>query len=160
VNTSAQMEEFGRSLGMVANAGDVIVLTGDLGAGKTTFSRGFGDALELDTPVSSPTFVVARTHQSTASGRPALVHVDAYRLGSPGELDDLDIDVDNSIVLAEWAAPYVHVLSDRWLEILIERPAGGDISDIEADEPRTVTLIFHGAAPGSYQKFFDQAGAQ
>jgi len=159
VNTSAEMEALGKRMGSVAKAGDVIVVTGELGAGKTTFSRGFGEALGLEAPVSSPTFVVARTHQRTAPGEPPLVHVDAYRLGSAGELADLDIDVENSIVLAEWAAPYAHVLSDNWLEVRCVRPAGGDISDIEADQPRTVTLVIHGGTPGVYHQFFDQAGA-
>ena len=159
VDTSADMEALGKRLGAVARARDVLVLTGELGAGKTTFARGFGEALDLETPVSSPTFVVARTHQRKTPGHPPLVHVDAYRLGSAGELDDLDIDVQASIVLAEWAAPYAHVLSDHWLEIQCVRPAGGDISQIEQDQPRSVTLVLHGGEPGAYQQFFDQAGA-
>ena len=160
VNTSAEMEALGQALGSVAQAGDVIVLTGELGAGKTTFSRGFGAALDLESPVSSPTFVVARTHQSTIPGKPALVHVDAYRLGSPGELDDLDIDLPHSIVVAEWAAPYVQVLSDQWLEITLVRPAGGEIADIEGDQPRVVTLAAHGKQPELYQRYFQRAGAR
>jgi tRNA threonylcarbamoyladenosine biosynthesis protein TsaE len=129
---------------MVARAGDVLVLTGELGAGKTTFARGFGEALDLDTPVSSPTFIVARTHQRQDAGLPPLVHVDAYRLGSAAELDELDIDVEGSIVLAEWAAPYVDTLASSWVEISLSRPVG-DSGDLETDEPREVTLQGHGS---------------
>jgi tRNA threonylcarbamoyl adenosine modification protein YjeE len=129
---------------MAARAGDVVVLTGELGAGKTTFARGFGEALDLDTPVSSPTFIVARTHQRQRPGLPPLVHVDAYRLGSAAELDELDIAVESSIVLAEWAAPYADTLASSWVEVSLSRPVG-DAADLEADEPRDVTLKGHGA---------------
>jgi tRNA threonylcarbamoyl adenosine modification protein YjeE len=157
VTTSSNMEALGERLGLVATAGDVIVLSGALGAGKTTFARGFGRSLNLEAPVSSPTFVVARTHRSLTPGAPALVHLDAYRLGSAGELDDLDIDVANSIVLAEWAAPYVSVLSTKWLDIELVRPSGGDGVDVESDEPREVTLTAHGDDTSLFQRFVDQA---
>jgi len=119
------------------------VLTGELGAGKTTFSRGFGDALELDTPVSSPTFVVAREHRLAQGPIPRLVHIDAYRVGSAAELDELDIDVPGSIVLAEWSAPYASVLSESFVEMVFERPMG-EGEDFESDQPRTVTFRGHG----------------
>jgi len=144
IPTSADMERWGHSCGMVASAGDVIVLTGELGAGKTTFARGFGEALNLDTPVLSPTFIVARTHQRRDPGLPPLVHVDAYRLGSAAELDELDVDVQGSIVLAEWAAPYADTLASSWVEISLRRPMG-DSSNLEIDEPRDVTLQGHGS---------------
>ena len=115
IPTSEAMERFGESLALVAKAGDVIVLAGELGAGKTTFARGFGRALRLATPMSSPTFVVARTHQPSTAGEPPVVHIDAYRIGSLAEMADLDVDSDSSIVLAEWAAPYASALSDSWL---------------------------------------------
>ena len=143
VPTSDAMEKLGAALGAVASAGDVIVLTGELGAGKTTFARGFGEALGLSTAVSSPTFVVAREHASV-SGSPPLVHVDAYRLSSAVELEDLDIDVENSIVLAEWARPFASVLSSSWLDIEIERPVGSDGGDVDSDQPRSVTITVHG----------------
>lgn len=143
IPTSADMERFGFLCGSVAQAGDVLVLTGELGAGKTTFARGFGDALDLDTPVSSPTFIVARTHPRQDDALPALVHLDAYRLGSAAELDELDIDVPHSIVLAEWAAPYAEALSDSWVDIILERPVG-DSSNLEGDEPRDVEIRAHG----------------
>lgn len=142
VPTSDAMEKLGAALGAVASAGDVIVLTGELGAGKTTFARGFGEALGLSTAVSSPTFVVAREHSST-HGTP-LVHIDAYRLGAAVELEDLDIDVENSIVLAEWARPFASVLSSSWLDIEIERPVGSDGGDVDSDQPRSVTITVHG----------------
>ena len=141
--TSADMERWGSLCAGVAEAGDVIVLTGELGAGKTTFARGFGEALDLDTPVSSPTFIVARTHPRKDPALPSLVHIDAYRLGSAAELDELDIDVEKSIVLAEWASPYASALADSWVEIVLERPVGGSAS-LEDDEPRQATLVAHG----------------
>lgn len=143
IPTSAEMERWGELCGAAARAGDVLVLTGDLGAGKTTFARGFGEALDLETPVASPTFIVARTHPRQQPELPALVHLDAYRLGSAAELDELDIDVENSIVLAEWAAPYAGALASSWVEISIARPVG-DSPDLEGDEPREVSLSAHG----------------
>ena len=86
-----QMHELGLELGKALRAGDVLVLTGPLGAGKTTLTRGIGEGLGVRGPVTSPTFVLARTHPSLGEG-PPLVHVDAYRLNSAVELDDLDID--------------------------------------------------------------------
>ena len=160
VASTEQMEALGRKLALVARAGDVIVLTGELGAGKTTFARGFGQALGLVYPVSSPTFVVARTHQAEKPQGTPLVHIDAYRLGSAGELDDLDIDVAGSIVLAEWAAPYAHVLAPDWLEITLERPVGGDLEDIEADEPRVVSFAIHSHTPDIFHRFLDAAGVR
>ncbi len=154
VPTSADMERWGHRCGMAARAGDVLVLTGELGAGKTTFARGFGEALDLDTPVSSPTFIVARTHQRQDPSLPPLVHVDAYRLGSAAELDELDIDVEGSIVLAEWAAPYVDTLASSWVEISLSRPRG-DSADLETDEPREVTLQGHGATSDLIQRLVE-----
>lgn len=159
VPTSEAMERLGESLARVARAGDVIVLTGELGAGKTTFARGFGRALELATPMSSPTFVVARTHQPSKPGGPPVVHIDAYRLGSRAEMAELDVDVDSSIVLAEWAAPYASALSDSWLEIVVERPVATELLDIESDEPRQVSLSAQGASPERYERFIEAAGA-
>lgn len=155
VATSEQMEALGRSMGSRADAGDVIVLTGELGAGKTTFARGFGDALGLTTAVSSPTFVVAREHRREMTGQPALVHIDAYRLSQAAELEDLDIDVPRSIVLAEWAAPYASVLSRSWLEIRVSRPIGGESDDIEGDQPRELDVIVHGDDMARYQKYLE-----
>lgn len=149
------MHALGLQLGAALSAGDLVVLTGPLGAGKTTLSRGVGEALNVRGPITSPTFVIARTHPSL-SGGPALVHVDAYRLGSPAELDDLDIDFAHSVVLVEWGAGMLDGVSESWLDVTIERPLGADddTSDTDAvdsddtaelnDEPRTVTITGHG----------------
>lgn len=143
VPTAVAMEALGASIAVLSQAGDVFVLTGELGAGKTTFSRGFGEAMNLETQVSSPTFVVAREHLSRTAGGPPLVHIDAYRVGSAQELDELDIDVPHSVVVAEWAAPFAFVLSDSWLELSFERPHG-KADNLEADQPRTVSVAGHG----------------
>ena len=144
IPTTEAMESLGRSIAFVAHAGDVFILTGELGAGKTTFARGFGEGLAVETPVSSPTFVVAREHPSRTPHTPPLVHIDAYRLGSAAEFEELDIDVPSSIVLAEWSAPSASLLSDTWLELEFHRPSGeGD--DFDTDQPRTITLTPHGS---------------
>jgi len=121
----------------VLRAGDLLVLTGALGAGKTTLTRGIGEGLGTIGTVSSPTFVIARTHQTTSNTN--LVHVDAYRLGSVHEFDDLDIDLDNSVVVVEWGRGFAEDLTDDWLDIEIERAKTSD------DEMRTVTIETHGS---------------
>ena len=131
VATAERMTAFGESLASELRAGDLLVLTGPLGAGKTTFTRGLGAGLGVRGRVQSPTFVLARTHPPLADG-PALVHVDAYRLGSALELDDLDIDFAGSVVVVEWGGGMLDGVSDSWLEIDIERPVGG--SDAAADD--------------------------
>ncbi|MBN9238811.1 MAG: tRNA (adenosine(37)-N6)-threonylcarbamoyltransferase complex ATPase subunit type 1 TsaE [Micrococcales bacterium 70-64] len=120
-------------------AGDLVMLNGELGAGKTTFTRGLGEQLGVRGAVTSPTFVLARTHPAEPA---PLVHVDAYRLGSAMELDDLDIDYAGSIVVVEWGAGLLDGVAESWLELDIDRPHGGDP---EAEvEPRTVTITGHG----------------
>lgn len=116
------MHELGLRLGRVLRAGDLVILTGPLGAGKTTLSRGIGEGLGVRGPITSPTFVLARTHPSLVDG-PPLVHVDAYRLADAGELDDLDLDFDGSVVVAEWGAGLIDT-RDSWIEVLIHRPTG------------------------------------
>ncbi|SDY44431.1 tRNA (adenosine(37)-N6)-threonylcarbamoyltransferase complex ATPase subunit type 1 TsaE [Herbiconiux ginsengi] len=123
ISTPEEMHEFGRRIADLLRAGDVVLLSGDLGAGKTTFTRGLGEGLDVRGPVTSPTFVLARTHPPL-SGGPALVHVDAYRLGSALELDDLDIDFAHSVVVVEWGAGMIEALTDSYLAIDIERPHG------------------------------------
>jgi len=93
----------GARLAAVLRAGDLLILAGDLGAGKTTFTQGVGAGLAVRGPITSPTFVIARVHPSLAGG-PALVHVDAYRLGGIAELDDLDLDtsLDDAVTVDEW----------------------------------------------------------
>lgn len=114
----------GRRLGAVLGAGDVLILTGDLGAGKTTFTQGLGEGLGIRGPVTSPTFVIARVHPALADG-PDLVHVDAYRLAGALELDDLDLDtdVDAAVTVVEWGEGLAEALSPDRLELSLERAA-------------------------------------
>lgn len=147
------MARLGAVLAAELRAGDTVLLTGELGAGKTTLTRGLGAALGVRGAVTSPTFVLARTHPRVDG--PALVHVDAYRLRDAAELDDLDLDFAGSIVVVEWGAGLLEHLVDEWLAITIERPTGaGATADARAAanddlngaaddapiEPRTVTV--------------------
>ncbi len=137
ISTAEEMNEFGIRVARILKAGDLVILTGPLGAGKTTFTRGVGEGLKAIGNVSSPTFVIARTHKRENSSVP-LVHVDAYRLSSVHEFDDLDIDIENSIVLVEWGRGFAEALADSWLDIEIERDTTGE------SEVRTVTVIANG----------------
>ncbi|WP_309127689.1 tRNA (adenosine(37)-N6)-threonylcarbamoyltransferase complex ATPase subunit type 1 TsaE [Microbacterium sp.] len=142
IATADAMEQLGHRIGERLGAGDLLVLTGPLGAGKTTFTRGLAEGLGVRGPVQSPTFVIARTHPSLVGGAP-LVHVDAYRLGSAAELDDLDIDFARSVVVIEWGRPMADAVADSWWDIELERPVGGaDVADedLDADAPRFVTI--------------------
>jgi tRNA threonylcarbamoyladenosine biosynthesis protein TsaE len=125
ISTEDQMHEFGVRLGSLLVAGDLLSLNGPLGAGKTTFTRGIGEGLQAQGNVSSPTFLIARTHE-TKSGIP-FHHIDAYRLSTPAELDDLDIDFANSISVIEWGSGYAEGLTDSMLEIQIERDLETDL---------------------------------
>jgi len=127
---------FGMRLGRLLRAGDLVVLTGGLGAGKTPLTQGIGAGLGVRGPVTSPTFVIARVHPSTVGG-PALVHVDAYRLGGALELDDLDLDADvaDSVTVVEWGHGVAERLADAYLEVVLT--AG-------ADETRTLSLTGFG----------------
>jgi tRNA threonylcarbamoyladenosine biosynthesis protein TsaE len=137
IEDAEQMHQLGLRLAKMLKAGDLVVLTGPLGAGKTTLSRGIGEGLNVVGTVSSPTFVIARTHKRTDGG-PELVHVDAYRLGSPQELDDLDIDFAKSISLIEWGRGFTDGISDSWLDVEIERDHTG------ASDLRMVKLVGNG----------------
>lgn len=155
--TPDEMHALGVKLGRVLVVGDLVILTGPLGAGKTTLTRGIGEGLGVRGPVQSPTFVIARTHPSLVGAAP-LVHVDAYRLADASEVEDLDLDFDGSVVVAEWGAGLVDA-RDSWVEVVIDRPMGGEtvqdggsVPDEESFEngeepvePRTVTVIGHGA---------------
>ena len=139
IATADAMEALGGRLAAVLVAGDLVALNGELGAGKTTFTRGLGEGLDVRGPVTSPTFVIARTHPPLHDG-PPLVHVDAYRVGSPVELDDLDLDLAHSVVVVEWGAGLLDGVAESWLDIVIERPTGGSDAEEgeELIEPRTV----------------------
>ena len=124
-DTLEDTRHFGRSLGGLLRGGDLVVLTGDLGAGKTTLTQSIGEGLGVRGPITSPTFVISRVHPSLVGG-PLLVHVDAYRLGSAIELDDLDLDadLDASVAVIEWGAGLAEQLSDERLELTL---AGDDV---------------------------------
>lgn len=126
-----EMHALGVRLGAGLRAGDLVVLTGPLGAGKTTLTSGIGEGLGVRGPVSSPTFVLARTHPSLVGGAP-LVHVDAYRLRSPAELDDLDLDYEASVVIVEWGAGLIDGVADSVLDIRIARGID-DVRTVELD---------------------------
>jgi tRNA threonylcarbamoyladenosine biosynthesis protein TsaE len=155
VATAADMRALGRRLAAVLGAGDLVILTGPLGAGKTTLTQGIGAGLGIRGPVTSPTFVIARVHPPLAAAparaglppgwcgpagqRPALVHADAYRLGNALELDDLDLDADAaaSVTVVEWGEGLAEGLAEDRLEITIvpgpadpaEEPAGDPAED-------------------------------
>ena len=112
------MRELGRALATQLRSGDLLVLSGELGAGKTTFTQGLGEGLGVRGQVTSPTFVIARVHPSEVGG-PELVHVDAYRLGGMAELDDLDLDtdLDDAVTVVEWGEGLAEGLADSRLEV-------------------------------------------
>jgi tRNA threonylcarbamoyladenosine biosynthesis protein TsaE len=174
VPAADDMLALGRRLAAVLLPGDLVVLSGDLGAGKTTLVQGIGTGLGVRGPITSPTFVIARVHPSL-SGGPALVHADAYRLGSPAEVDDLDLDasLETSVTVVEWGGGLVEGLAPDRLDVSIAlaplapgpaegvpggpvpgRPVPGgpvpggpgpDDWPGPGQEPRTVRLEGHGA---------------
>jgi tRNA threonylcarbamoyladenosine biosynthesis protein TsaE len=137
LTTADDTRAFGESVGGALRAGDLVILTGGLGAGKTTLTQGLAAGLGVRGPITSPTFVIARVHPSLVGG-PALVHVDAYRLGGLAELDDLDLDtsLEESVTVVEWGHGVAEELSDDRLEIVLEADP--------ATESRTVTVTGHG----------------
>jgi tRNA threonylcarbamoyladenosine biosynthesis protein TsaE len=130
VPTDGAMRDLGRRLAGLLRAGDLVLLSGPLGAGKTTLTQGLGEGLNVRGPITSPTFVIARVHPALVGG-PPLVHADAYRLGGLDELDDLDLDLQDAVTVVEWGGGVAEGLSDDRLEIVIERGES---------EERTVTL--------------------
>ena len=119
---AAETEAVGEVIGVQLRVGDLVVLTGDLGAGKTTFTQGLGAGMGVAGSIISPTFVLSRVHPSTTGG-PGLVHVDAYRLGSFAELEDLDLEIslDDSVTLVEWGSGIAEGLAEDYLELDIRR---------------------------------------
>jgi len=126
---------WGARLGALLTAGDLLVLTGDLGAGKTTLVQGIAEGVGVRGPITSPTYVIARVHASLVEG-PDLVHVDAYRLAGFAELDDLDLDasLEDSVTVVEWGHGVAELLSEDYLEVTLR-----------GYETRTVDLVGHGA---------------
>jgi tRNA threonylcarbamoyladenosine biosynthesis protein TsaE len=133
--TAADTIALGARLGEVLCAGDVVVLSGPLGAGKTVLARGIAKGMDVEGPIISPTFVLARVHRPRRVGAPAMVHVDMYRLLDHastdllGELDslDLDTDLDDAVVVVEWGEGLVERLSDSHLDIRLERGADTEV---------------------------------
>ncbi len=138
--TADDMRALGARVAADLRPGDLVVLTGELGAGKTTFAQGLGLGLCVEGAVTSPTFVIAREHRS-ARGGPELVHVDAYRLGGSDELDDLDLDtsLDAAVTVVEWGEGVAEDLADSRLQIRITRSPGAP-ADADLD-PRTVEIL-------------------
>ncbi|NIZ93617.1 tRNA (adenosine(37)-N6)-threonylcarbamoyltransferase complex ATPase subunit type 1 TsaE [Kineococcus rubinsiae] len=143
--TAQETAALGRRLAAVLRAGDLLVLAGDLGAGKTTLTQGIADGLGVRGPVTSPTFVIARVHPSLVGG-PPLVHVDAYRLGSLAEVEDLDLEASaaEAVTVVEWGAGLVEDLAGDRLEVDLVRPHGAGAAAAHPDEvpvePRAVQL--------------------
>ena len=137
-----EMRALGAELAALVRPGDVVVLSGPLGAGKTTWVQGFAEALGVRGPITSPTFVIARTHPSLVGG-PALLHVDAYRVNSVIDFDDLDL-VDyreSAVTVVEWGDEVTEALGDDRLDVTIVRTSQGE----DADGPRQV--IWAGRGP-------------
>lgn len=139
IATDMAMRDLGRELAGRLRAGDLVILTGPLGAGKTTLVQGIGQGLGVRGPVTSPTFVIARVHPVLAGSGPSLVHADAYRLGSVGEVDDLDLDADvaSAVTVVEWGQGLAEGLAEDRLVISIQPDPDSDV--------RTVQLNGYGA---------------
>ncbi|MFI7585310.1 tRNA (adenosine(37)-N6)-threonylcarbamoyltransferase complex ATPase subunit type 1 TsaE [Kocuria sp. M1N1S27] len=166
VDGRGRTQALAERLGGQLRAGDLLVLTGELGAGKTTFTQGLGRGLGVRGGIISPTFVLVRRHPNVQDGPrpggPDLVHVDAYRLGSAAEVDDVDLEdtVDTAVTVVEWGTGKVEHLAESRLEIVLERALGTDPrgagaacgpaeaagdageqdEDRDDDEPRRITL--------------------
>lgn len=163
VSTADQTHALGAALAELLRAGDLLVLTGELGAGKTTFTQGLGEGLGVREGIISPTFVLVRIHPNLPDGPrpggPDLVHVDAYRLGSASEIDDIDLEntLDTSVTVVEWGRDRVEHLSESRLEVELHRSIGGAAAahtaggsaspgeavldfDTDDDEPRTIII--------------------
>jgi len=158
VTTADQTHALGAALAEVLRAGDLLVLTGELGAGKTTFTQGLGEGLGVREGIISPTFVLVRIHPNLPDGPrpggPDLVHVDAYRLGSASEIDDIDLEntLDSAVTVVEWGRDRVEHLTESRLEVELHRQLGGaapahqtgngalDFESEDDDEARTIII--------------------
>lgn len=126
-------EALGRELGTLLRAGDLVILDGPLGAGKTALARGIAAGLGVQGRVSSPTFIIAREHRAGSPDGPGMIHVDAYRLGGLEELDalDLDTDLEAAVVVVEWGEGVVERLADRHLLVRLRRDPDTDVRHAE-----------------------------
>jgi len=163
VQSAEETHALAAALGAVLEAGDLVILTGELGAGKTTFTQGLGEGLGVRAGIISPTFVLVRIHPNLPDGSrpggPDLVHVDAYRLESAAEIDDIDLEntMDSTVTVVEWGRGRVEHLSDSVLDVELHRPVGGPLTGAPAadasdpgvvmdfdtdddDEPRTIVI--------------------
>ena len=165
VQSAGETHALAAALGAVLEAGDLVILTGELGAGKTTFTQGLGEGLGVRAGIISPTFVLVRIHPNLADGPrpggPDLVHVDAYRLESAAEIDDIDLEntMDSTVTVVEWGRGRVEHLSDSLLDVELHRPLGAalsvtstpdaadgaadgvlDFDTDDDDEPRTIVI--------------------
>ena len=148
-----QTRALGEDLGRVLAAGDLVMLSGGLGAGKTTLTQGIGIGMGVRGRVASPTFIVARVHPSL-SGGPDLIHADAYRIKDLSDLETLDLDsaLDEAVTVVEWGEGKTEAMSDERLSIEVRRASGGqadtdgDIIDLEHmdDGTRLIVLRAHG----------------
>jgi len=145
LDSATETRALGEALGAILAPADLVILTGDVGAGKTTFTQGIGAGLGITSAVVSPTFIIARTHAAGSRGIP-LVHVDAYRLGSLQELDHLDLDtaLEDAVTVVEWGGDFAEVLGPDSLHISFERPRGGDVSHDPDKGARTVRIETRG----------------
>jgi len=136
LDTMDDTRAWGARLGALLRAGDLLVLTGDLGAGKTTLTQGIAEGLGVRGPITSPTFVIAREHPSLVGG-PDLVHVDAYRLGGFAELEDLDLDasLEEAVTVVEWGQDVAETLSESHLDVTL-RGYGSRTVDVAGHGPR------------------------
>lgn len=132
VKTAEEMRKVASDFARSLAAGDVVILSGPLGAGKTTFTQGLAEGLNVRGPITSPTFVISRVHPSLGSG-PALIHVDAYRVNSLSEIDDLDLDsdLDSAVLVAEWGEGKIDALVQPTYQIEICRSDEGEVREIE-----------------------------
>ncbi|ABK04274.1 protein of unknown function UPF0079 [Arthrobacter sp. FB24] len=167
VQSAEETHALGAALGAVLDSGDLVILTGELGAGKTTFTQGLGEGLGVRAGIISPTFVLVRIHPNLPDGPrpggPDLVHVDAYRLESAAEIDDIDLEntMDSTVTVVEWGRGRVEHLSDSVLDVELHRPLGSlsgaagasapgaadgvlDFDTDDDDEPRTIMIRGYG----------------
>jgi tRNA threonylcarbamoyladenosine biosynthesis protein TsaE len=149
VPTAAAMRELGARLAGLLRAGDLVVLNGDLGAGKTTLASGLGPALGVRGRVASPTFVISRVHPSLVGG-PALVHVDAYRMADAAEVGDLDLDesLADSVTVVEWGGGLVESLASDRLELALTRVAEPP-GQADPDDPGAALRVVRVAGVGA-----------
>lgn len=170
VHDAEETRALGRALAAHLRAGDLVMLRGALGAGKTTFAQGVGEGLHVRGHVSSPTFIVARVHPSLVGG-PDLIHADAYRIRDLDDLETLDLDstLDEAVTLVEWGEGKTEAMSPDRLEVDVRRPVGGDVHedggviDLELmdDGRRVVSFHPHGSRwEGELEDLAREAGLE